>query len=326
MTNTISKVNTKYKGRHQLNLVEEKRAFVVIALTDKLSLTGKLVALNALAHYNSERGYSWASIPVVAKESGYSPTSTKSISPGFEEIERVGAFKVVRNPPSQGSKSSTHRCCPVMSWFGDEYQRLRLAGKVDQDNTDPFADIRVGGDERQGSRPDGRQGSQPLTQGPRPGQIGSTTRSDRVRNPVRQGPQPDEENRPKGTDRSEQTQTSANACGEPVDHYVSDRPRTKPGNDNEPAANVEQWPSDMAGAVLKAYPRGGNRKEVHRVLAEIEREGKTEFRDIMRGIRNYAAEMGDTELRYVKWPENFLKERFWEGYQRDRRPKSAAAI
>jgi hypothetical protein len=196
-------------SKFQLNLLEEKQAFVVISLTDRLSLAGKLVASNALAHYNSERGYSWASIPVVAKESGYSPTSTKSISPGFDEIEKVGAFKVIRNPPSKGSKkSSTHRCCPIMSWFRDEYERLRRAGKIER-NDDPFADIRSDNDndERQDSEPGQKQGAQPgqdQRQGPQPDQTGSTTRSDRANNPVRQGYKPDEENREKRTDRNEQ--------------------------------------------------------------------------------------------------------------------------
>ncbi len=287
------------KNQYQLDLLDEKRAYVVIALTDKLSLAGKLVALNALAHYNSERGYSWASIPVVAKESGYSPTSTKSISPGFDEIEEVGAFRVVRAPPRKGSrKSSTNRCCPIMPWFRDEYERLRQAGKFEQDN-DPFLDIRSdnGSDERQGSQP---------------AQIGSETRSDRVQDPVRQGPQPDEENRRKGTDRTEQAQTNEAGCGEPVDADVSDHPQPKPVNDNDPEAKVEPW---SAGKFLEYYPKGGNLSKISNALEEIRREGKTEFKDILRGASNYKKQAAGTEFRFVTLPENFLKERLWEGYQ-----------
>lgn len=302
------------KPKHQLDLLDEKRAFVVIALTDRLSLPGKLVALNALAHYNSERGYSWASIPVVAEESGYSPASTKSISPGFDEIEKVGAFRVVRNPPRKGSKkSSTHRCCPVMPWFRQEYERLRQAGKIESDD-DPFADIRSDNDNAL------RQGSQPGREGSQPDQTEPATLSDGANDPVRRGYKPDEENRLRGTDRNEQIQTKH-------DHAGADRGPVGGDVDGDGGAVSRStppggvWADDMIGKFQSNYPKGGDRSKIAEALEEIRREGRTDYRDILRGANNYRGENVGVEPRFLKSPENFLKGRLWTGYQKDNRPK-----
>jgi hypothetical protein len=97
------------KPKYQLDLLDEKRAFVVIALTDRLEQPGKLVAMNALARYNSECGYSWASVPVIAVETGYSATSTKTINAGLNEVEKVGAFMIVRTKGGGAKNPSCHR-------------------------------------------------------------------------------------------------------------------------------------------------------------------------------------------------------------------------
>lgn len=147
------------KPKYQLDLLDEKRAFVVVALTPKLSQPGKLVAMNALAHYNSEEGYSWASVPVMAIESGYSAASTKTINAGLNEVEKVGAFKILRS--KGGGTTNTHRICPIISWFRAEYDRLRASGRIANDN-DEFANVRSesvqsgsepgSGDEREANR------------------------------------------------------------------------------------------------------------------------------------------------------------------------------
>jgi len=206
----MSKNPEKIKSRYQLDLLDEKRAFVVIALTDKLKQpAGKLVAMNALAHYNSKHGYSWVSVPKIAVESGYSAASTKTINAGLKEIEEVGAFKIVR---TKGGAKNTHRICPVMSWFKSEYDLIRQSGKIANDNDD-FADVRTG-DDNPGSQP-GLDDHEEETRahdhgnpGSQPGQPGFKTRLTRVQNPTKRT---EETNREKRTNLNEQTPP---ACGE----------------------------------------------------------------------------------------------------------------
>ncbi|MGY2902941.1 hypothetical protein [Bradyrhizobium sp. URHC0002] len=301
---------SKNKSKYQLDLLDEKRAFVVVALTDKLSLPGKLVALNALAHYNSKRGYSWPSIPIVAEESGYSPASTKSISPGFNEIEKVGAFNVVRNPASKGSKkSSTYRCRPIMPWFRDEYERLRQIGKIEED-ADPFADIRSDNDN------DMRQGSQPgqgERQGSQPRHKGSTTRSDGVINPVTQGYKPEEENRTNRTDRNEQTQAdfSAPRWEGPVHGDVDGGGDEARAGQDAQGRRVAGWPNDWMDTFWEACPKQEGRPATYRLLDKIRKKGQVSFDDILGGMKAYARTVKGKEDQFIKKPANFIREEMW---------------
>jgi hypothetical protein len=294
----MAQTDQKNKSKHQLDLLEEKRAYVVIALTDRLSHAGMLVALNALAHYNSERGYSWASIPVVAKESGYSPHSTKSISPGFSEIEKVGAFRVVRTPASKGGKkSSTYRCCPIMPWFRDEYERLLRAGKI-EDDSDPFADLRSNNDNL-------RQGESPGVSDESPGYTGQIARSDRANNPVTQGKSPEEENRLKGTDLTEQKEQEKDAGGA--------------DGSQDGSSSIEPWPADGFEKFWEYNPNKINRKVALDEFNKIERAGKIEWRDIMAGLREYKT----NKPEHVAWlsPVTFLRDERWKDKPAKLQPK-----
>ena len=84
---------------------------------------------------------------------------------------------------------------------------------------------------------------------------------------------------------------------------------------------VEPWPDDIVDKFQSHYPKGGDRSKIVQALEEIRREGRTEYRDILRGASNYRGENVGVEPRYLKSPENFLKGRLWTGYQKDNRPK-----
>lgn len=83
----------------------------------------------------------------------------------------------------------------------------------------------------------------------------------------------------------------------------------------------ESWPLDMAQRFMDAYPKGGNIARIRKELAKIEREGRTDYRDILRGATNYKREKAGVEPRYISEPENFLRDGLHEGYQKDHRPK-----
>jgi hypothetical protein len=309
------------KSRYEIKLRDEKRAFVVIALTDKLSLPGKAAAANALAHYDSRKGYAWASVEKMTRESGYAPTSTKTLNRGLLEIHAKGAFKVVR---TKGGATNTHHICPNMSWFRAEYELLRKSGRVEEDK---FADIRDDDQEEDnsGSQPEVNSGSEQKNSG-----SGLDNSGSQPNNP---GSGPDEEDSTKKTPEEDQKKRAtpreqAPASGErrPAGGLVDDdRPQSRPANDN---AEIEPWPDDIVDKFQTHYPKGGDRSKIAEALEEIRREGKTEFRDLLRGASNYKRERTGAEPKYVKNPENFVKERLWTGYQRDNRPplKMAAAI
>ncbi|WKA29335.1 hypothetical protein [Bradyrhizobium roseum] len=294
-------MTSKSKSRYQLDLLDEKRAFVVIALTDKLKQpASKLAAMNALAHYNSKEGYSWASVPTVAVESGYSATSTKTINAGLEEIEKVGAFKIKR---TKGGAKNTHRICPVMSWFKAEYDLIRKSGKIANDNDD-FADVRTG-DDNPGPQPGLDDPEEEETQfqdqdnpGSEPGQPGSTTQATRAQNPTNPGSEPDEENkrneqretnREKRTNQNEQHQP---ACGE--------RPA---GVDDMPA----DWTEDWRNRFWDASPERKNVAATEKALIAIAKTG-VKFESILIAARRRSKAEG---FGYRRDPVKWLADEPW---------------
>lgn len=311
----------KFRYKYPLKLSDEKRAFVVIALTDKFSPAGKLAAAIALAHYDSRVGYTYASVPKMTREAGYAPSSTKTLSKGLSEIEKLGAFKIARHTGA----SNTHHICPVMSWFRAEYEHLWKSRRIEEDG---FADIR---DEEDisASQPEMNQGSEQEKSGSGLDNSGSQPNIPGSQ-PKNSGSGPDEEGSVKKASEEDQEKRIkprwAPASGErgpDVGSVDDDRPRAKPGNDN---VEIEPWPEDIVSRYMKLYPKGGDVKKVAEALEEIRREGRTEYRDVLRGVRNYAMEKADTPPDFIKAPENFLKDRLWEGYQQDRRPKTQMAI
>lgn len=310
----------KFKSKYPLKLSDEKRAFVVIALTDKFSPAGKLAAAIALAHYDSRVGYAYASVPTMTREAGYKPSSTKTLNRGLTEIHDKGAFKVVRRTGA----ANTHHICPIMSWFRAEYEHLLKSGRVEEDE---FADIRDG-ENNSGSQPELKSGSEQEKAGSEPNNSGSQPNNSGSE-PKNAGSGPDEEGSVKKASEEDQEKRikprGAPASGErgpDVGSVDDDRPRTKPANDNE----IKPWPEDIVSRFMKLYPKGGDLKKVAEALEEIRREGRTEYSDVLRGVRNYAMEKADTPPDFIKAPENFLKDRLWEGYRQDRRPKSQMAI
>jgi hypothetical protein len=180
-----------------------------------------------------------------------------------------------------------------MPWFRDEYERLRQAGKIEEDN-DPFADIRSDNDN------DLRQGSQPghdQIQGSEPDQTGSTTRSDRANNPVRQGYKPDEENRRKRTDRNEQTQTDSSASRRgPAggSNVGGDAQHQQGANDNAKQADLSE---DWRDQFWDAAPERKNVAATEKALIAIVKTGVS-FESILIAVRRLkTAFYGDP----VKW-------------------------
>lgn len=205
----------KRKFKYQLDLLDEKRAFVVIALTDRLTQAGKAAAFNCLAHYNAERGYSWASIPKIAKESGYSSSSTKTVKRGLAEIEDVGAFKIIWSVGGKTGRDNTHRCCPIMSWFRSEYERLRSEGNIPNEN-DEFADARTVHRDPRAENP-GYPGSEPA-------HPGFKTRSPRAENPTKRTQETNEEKRTKKRDIPERSAPGASDSSFEERAYGAGRP------------------------------------------------------------------------------------------------------
>ncbi|MEY9748602.1 hypothetical protein ABIF65_007976 [Bradyrhizobium japonicum] len=159
------------------------------------------------------------------------------------------------------------------------------------------------------------------------GQEGCGDLSEGVRSHVHESPvtAPDSSQEPRSETHPKDPPQSAPASGErgPDVGSVDDRPRPKQANDN---VEIERWPEDIVSRYMKLYPKGGDPKKVAEALEQIRREGRTEYRDILRGVRNYATEKADTPPDFIKTPENFLKDRLWDGYQQARRPKSQMAI
>lgn len=102
---------------------------------------------------------------------------------------------------------------------------------------------------------------------------------------------------------------------EPVASIVDEVRPTQPGNDNDP-----EWPSadDAVAKFAFHYPKAVDPSKIRNLLEEIRKDGRTKFKDILRGASHYKKETVETKLEFIKWPENFLKGRHWEGYQRDR--------
>ncbi|WP_461327635.1 hypothetical protein [Bradyrhizobium huanghuaihaiense] len=125
-----------------------------------------------------------------------------------------------------------------------------------------------------------------------------------------------------------QAAAASSKRGPAVGSVDADRHQSEPANEN---TKVEPWPDDINVMVDKFqsyYPKGGDRSKIADALEEIRREGKTEFRDILRGASNYKRESAGTDPRWISFPENFLRKRVWKGYQQDhrQRPQPSMAI
>jgi len=276
----------KFKSKYQLKLVDEKRAFVVIALSDKFTLAGKAAAANALAHYDSRVGYAYASVPRMTIEAGYAPSSTQTLNRGLLEMEKLGAFKVVRRT---GAKN-THHICPNMAWFRAEYARLLESGKVKEDE---FADIRDHDqeEEKSGSEEE-KSGSQPNNSGSELDKSGSQ--------PDNPGSKPDEENEEKRTAEENQDKRT-NLRG------ANDNRRVDLTNGHRgPAA---PFPRDAFDQFWTEYPNKIAKPVACDSFNKIEKAGQVEFNTIMDGLRKYVKKKDDRP-----WcnPSTWLNQARWE--------------
>ncbi|WP_439373826.1 hypothetical protein [Bradyrhizobium sp. DASA03120] len=323
------------KSKYEIKLLDEKRAFVVVALTNKLSLVGKALAANALAHYDSRKGYAYAAIPKMAVEAGYSATSTKTINEGLKEMHDTGAFKVVR---TKGGAKNTHHICPNMSWFRHEYELLRQSGQVEEDE---FWDIRDDqGENNSGSQPEIKSGCEQAHLGSGLDNSGSQQNNSGSQ-PHNPGSEPDEEDHKKKTLEEDQKKRTnprgapAASCREPLGRFVGDdAQRQKGANDNvkqddaDLGAKVAPWPVDMYQKFMDIYPKGGSPMKIKKELDRIEREGRTDYRFILKGASNYKREKEGTQSQFISDPANFLRDGVYEGYQKEppSRYKRTAAI
>ncbi|MCK1578699.1 hypothetical protein IVB03_03635 [Bradyrhizobium sp. 168] len=315
------------KSKYEIELLDEKRAFVVVALTGKLNLAGKAAAANALAHYDSRKGYAYASVETMAREAGYAPTSTKTLNRGLTEIHEIGAFSVKR---TRGGAKNTHHMCPNMAWFRAEYELLRKSRKLDDDE---FADIRDVEGDRPGSQPEiNNPGSELENTGSELDNSGSQLSN--------RGSEPDEEDCKKKTLEKDQKKTikgvpAAARSGQFGHSDVADDAQCQNAtNDNvkqddaDLGAKVAPWPVDMYQKFMDIYPKGGNPMKIKRALDRIEREGRTDYRLILKGASNYKREKEGTQSQFISDPANFLRDGVYEGYQKEppSRYKRTAAI
>lgn len=307
----------KFKSKYPLKLSDEKRAFVVIALTNKLSLAGKAAAANALAHYDSRKGYAYASIKTMTRETGYAPSSTKTLSRGLTEIDEIGAFKVKR---TEGGAKNTHHACPNMAWFKAEYEQLRKSGRVDDDE---FADIRDHDQEEDnsGSQPGMKNsGSGPDNSGSGPDNWGSGPDNSGFQ-PNDSGSEPDEEgHRKKVYEENQEKRTnrkgsSASRREGPVDDHVSGPPESDSvaGNDND----AERLPEYRRAAlkvwnVLQKAPVKEYEEFVRLFVELVQAKEITSSQDVITGLRAY---QDCTELKYQMNPVKLLKTRKWKEYR-----------
>lgn len=285
----------KIKPDFELKLVDEKRAFVAIMLTSKLTQAAKLVAANCLSHYDSRRGHSYASLPTIAVECGYSAQSTKTIKAALVELQKAGAFTVIQ------VDGRVYRCIPNIEWFTAEYASLKK--QVVNDNLTP--------------------GSQPyvddMTPGSEPYHPGFTTLPPRVHNPTTPGSEPYEEDSKEKNQREENQSKKKSAAGErePVIGFDKgqDGSHPKPVNDN---GSGNSWPQDFVNHFVDAYViKTGSRKAITAELYKLKGEG-IEFSRIIAGVEEYNRVMklrGAEGQQYAKQPNKWLEDRCWNQFQ-----------
>ncbi|UPJ73546.1 hypothetical protein [Bradyrhizobium sp. 187] len=321
----MSENRKKFKSKYPLKLSDEKRAFVVIALTDKLSLAGKAAAANALAHYDSRKGYAYASIPTMTREAGYAPSSTKTLNNGLKEIHDKGAFKVVRRTGA----TNTHHICPILAWFKAEYEHLRKSGRVEEDE---FANIRDAED-ISGSQPEMNQGSEQEKSGSGLKNSGSQPNNSGSE-PKNPGSEPDEEGSVKRASEEDQEKRikprwtlASGERGPDVGLDVDDR--TTPPEDRRSRETQEDkvvQDNQKDDRRLEQYREAGEKIwlmfhkapvkqhdrfiELFVELAQAEEIKSSE--EVRYGLMCH---LRDTEPKWQKSPVNFLTERVWKTYR-----------
>ncbi|WP_409188489.1 hypothetical protein [Bradyrhizobium sp. RDM4] len=294
----------KFKSKYQLKLLDEKRAFVVIALTDKFSLAGKAAAANALAHYDSRKGYAYVSVPTMAGEAGYSATSTKTINKGLEEMQAAGAFEVRR---TKGGARKVHHICPNMAWFRAEYQLLRKSGRIGEDE---FADLRDEDqeDDNSGPQPEMKSGSAQEKSGSEqqksgPQQEKSGCQLDKS------GSGPDEEEQKKRTiEEDQQKRTNlrgAPASGERGQDGSSgdDGPQRMQANDNQ----LADWPTDWSDKFWNDSPQRKNVAATEKALIAIAKSGVKFESILIAARRRFKME----NVGYYRDPVKWLADEPW---------------
>lgn len=254
----------------------------------------------------SRWGKSWLSLENLAKESG---CSKRAVEKNLPKLEKAGIVVVARDLDdegrSTGGKSHVNEYwLPGWNKFGAVSQ-----GDVNSEQRSPFED----GNSERGTEKQRTADQQTANAG----RANSERRS------------PDSPHSPNPETQPNPTQ-SAPASGErgPAVDLNDDRQPPKPANEN---VEIEPRPYDINAMVdkfLSYYPRGGDYTKIAEALDEIRREGKTEFKDILRGASNYKRESASTDPQWITNPENFLRKRLWKGYQQDhrQRPQPAMAI
>lgn len=256
---------------------------------------------NEGTHEDSELwGKAWMKVETLAKESG---CSERAVQDNMPLLEAAGIVKVKRDltddgRPKGGRSNVNEYWLPGWNKFGavDESENGARGA--------PF-----GKSERVQPAPETVQ--------PAP-EKGAPAAHDSADAPLSKTPPKD----------PPQAAPASGERGPAVGSVDEDGHQSKPANEN---AKVEPWPDDIYVTVdkfLSYYPKGGDRTKIAEALEEIRREGKTEFRDILRGASNYKRENASTDPQWIKTPENFLRKRLWTGFQRDnrRRPEMAMAI
>lgn len=263
---------------------------------------------NEGTHEDSELwGKAWMKVETLAKESG---CSERAVQDNIPLLEAAGIVKVKRDltddgRPKGGRSNVNEYWLPGWNKFG----------AVDEPENGARG-APSGKSERVQSAPETVQ-SAPETVQPAP-EKGAPAAHDSADAPFSKTPPKD----------PPQAAAASGERGPAVGSVDDDGQQSKPANEN---AKVEPWPDDiyfMVDKFLSYYPKGGDRTKIAEALEEIRREGKTEFRDVLRGASNYKRENASTDTQWIKTPENFLRKRLWTGFQRDnrRRPEMAMAI
>lgn len=261
---------------------------------------------NEGTHENPELwGKSWLNVETLAKESG---CSERAIQDNMPLLEAAGIVKVKRDltddgRPKGGRSNFNEYWLPGWNKFG-AVSKDQEKGAQDA----PFSQSEKGA---RGSE----KGAASSRKGARGSGKGAHGAPDSTHLP---NPEPNLSIQP-AAPRREGPAGGLNVGG--------DAQRQKGANDNvkqddaDQGAKVAPWPVDMYQRFMDIYPKGGSPMKVKKELARIEREGRTDYRDILRGATNYKREKAGVEPRYISEPENFLRDGLQEGYQKDHRPK-----
>jgi hypothetical protein len=250
-------------------------------------------------------------LPTIAQECGLSPSSTKVVAAALVELEAKEVFQITRS-----MKRKTHRCCPNMQWFRDEYALIQQSGRSDQQD-DEFEEL------HQRNRPLDTRSLAPTDADPVPADRVPVT-ADRVQDPIPQGSGPHKEYRPNRTYLNEQKlRELAGASGAPADLNVVQGKvalqRLPAANDNDVGTSSQS--NERRSAAYKAfdgYPKRPpeEREEFVEIFLQMAKNGRISTATAVPiAMKRY---LNDTEPKFVAKPVKFLTS-FFDSYSRPRK-------